>query len=147
MPSPTPAQLATELNTDPLTLGYAALIAAGRDADLAAALNLARAGAGYQIYRGPIGAYEVINATVPAEWAALTADEKNRYAVLTGAGDVDTSNANVRSAFAAMFANGTATRTALNAMAVRQGSRAEVLWGIGTAITPTEISFALRGAR
>jgi hypothetical protein len=66
---------------------------------------------------GIIPAYQVINATVASEWAALTAAEKQRYQTIVGAGQIDTSNANVIAAFAAMFGAGTSTRAALLALA------------------------------
>lgn len=115
--------LKTELATDPLALGYAGKTAAQK----ASLLNTTQR----TISRTLINAYEIINATVPAEWAALTADEKNRYATLTGAGQVDASNANVRAAFLAMFAAGTTTRSNLAALQNQTVSRAVEL-GLGT---------------
>lgn len=142
-----PATLKTELTTDPANLGYASPVAAGNDVTLADLLNQARAGATYQVYRGVVPSYEVINNTDPADWVALTAAEKQRYQTLTGAGQVDVSQPNVRNTFGAMFAAGTATRANLTAMAVRQASRAEILFGTGTVVTVADISFALRGQR
>lgn len=139
------AALKSEITTDPAALGYAALVAAGDDAGVAAALNLARAGTAYQQYRGPLPAYQVVNATDPADWAALTAQEKQRYQTLTGAGQVDTSNANLRAMFSAMFPAGSTTRANLTNLALRQGSRAEVLFGPGTTITHADVAAALRG--
>lgn len=118
------AVLATELTTDPLGRGYAGM----SDAQAAASLNTAnRDGPD----RDVIPSYELINATVPAEWAALSAAEKQRYQTITGAGMVDISNTNVRSSLAAMFTAGTTTRT--NMLALRAGpqiSRATEL-GLG----------------
>lgn len=85
------------------------------DAAAAAAVNAATV----QTTRTVISAYEVINAMVATEWAALTAQEKQRFDTITGAGQVDASNTNVRAAFAAMFANGTQTRT--NLLALQNG--------------------------
>lgn len=136
------ATLKTELQTDPAGLGLAPLVAAANDAGVAAVLNLVRTGAPYLIFRGVISAYEIVNNTDPTEWAALTAQEKQRYQTIVGAGQVDVSNANIRNAFASMFAAGTATRTALSAMGQRQGSRAEVLFGVGTAVTSTDVGGA-----
>jgi hypothetical protein len=100
--------LRNELLTDPLTRGYAGM----GDVAAAASLNTANRAT----TRTVIPAREIINATVPSEWLALTANEKQRYQTITGAGDVDASNQNVRDAFLAMFAGGTATRTALAAL-------------------------------
>jgi hypothetical protein len=134
--------LKTELTTDPAGLGYAAHLATGSYSPIVDLLAASRAG--YTVFRGVIPAYEVINATVPAEWAALTAGEKQRYQTLTGAGEVDVSNANVRAAFAAMFAAGTATRDALVALASRPGSRAEQALGAGITVSADDVARALR---
>jgi hypothetical protein len=105
------AQLATlrnELLTDPLGRSYGPMT----DAQAATSLNTANRAAKRTI----IPARDIIGATVPSEWAALTAAEKQRYQTITGAGDVDTSHTNVQDAFLAMFANGTTTRANLIAL-------------------------------
>jgi hypothetical protein len=137
-----PALLRTELQTDPQAIGYAPHVQAARDQVIADLLNLTRTGAAYQQFRGVVSAYEIINATDPAEWAALTAQEKQRYQTLTGAGQVDLSNANLRAMFSAMFAANTTTRAALLAIATRTGSRAEVLFGPGVTVTAAQIGAA-----
>jgi hypothetical protein len=63
--------------------------------------------------RAIIPSYEIVDATVPAEWAALTSAEKQRYQTITGAGSVNVKGTNTRSAFAAMFGAGTQTRANL----------------------------------
>lgn len=136
-------ELANEINADPVAMGYAAHVAAGAHESIAHLLNAPRPGV--TVWRGVIPAHEIISATVPAEWAALTADEKQRYQTLTGAGDVDTGAAHVRTAFAAMFGPTTQTRTNLTALAQRQGSRAEELWGAGVVVTHAHVTAALAG--
>jgi hypothetical protein len=131
--------LKAELQADPLGLGYAAHLASGTDWKLAELLNAVRAG--ISIDRGVIPSYEIINATVPAEWASLSAANKQLYQTLTGAGQVDSQNANTRAAFLQMFAQGTATRAALAALVTRPGSRAEQLWG--ESVTVLQVSRAL----
>lgn len=121
------AALKTELQTDPTSLGYASSMASGTDWALADLLNAVRQT--IDIDRGVIPSYEIINATAVAEWTALSAAEKQRYQTLTGAGQVDSANVNVRASFNQMFAGGTATRTALTALLTRKGSRAEQLFG------------------
>lgn len=134
------AALKTELTTDPLTLGYAPLWATGNDWELADMLNAVRQT--IDIDRGVIDSYEIINATTPSEWAALSSAEKQRYQTLTGAGQVDSQNANVRATFQAMFGAGTATRTALSDLLTRKGSRAEQLFGQG--VSMMDIALARR---
>ena len=57
----TPTALASELNTDPVGLGYAALVAAGNDAGCAAKLNTPTATLGF---RNDIKSSEIVNAVV-----------------------------------------------------------------------------------
>lgn len=91
------------------------------DAEIATMLNAKTV----SVSRGIINSHEIIEATAPAEWASLSAAEKQRYQTITGAGQVDTTNQNVKDAFLAMFAGGTATRTALIALASRSITFAE----------------------
>ena len=91
------------------------------DAEIATTLNAKTVSRN----RGVIDAREIIEATVPSEWTALSAAEKQRYQTITGAGSVNTVNQNVRDAFLAMFAAGTATRTALAALATESITFAE----------------------
>ena len=65
---------------------------------------------------------------------------------MVSAGTLDIGDANIRTLLASMFAAGSVTRTAFLARISRQGSRAEQLGGVGTAVTQTDISRALRGA-
>lgn len=123
------AALKAEIVSDPQAFGYAAAWTAGEDWKVADLLNQVRA---IQINRGKIDGSEIVAATTPSEFLALSAANQNLYIAITGAsGGVDVSSALTRSAFAAMFANGTATRAALVALANRPGSRAEQLFGQG----------------
>lgn len=117
--------LKNEILTDPKSLGYA-----GKDIwQIAGLLNTIKL-SNETINRGVILSYEIINATVPSEWAALTAQEKQRYQTITGAGQIDSSNTNVRATFQAMFVVGTQTRINLQNLLIRLCSRAEAL-GLG----------------
>lgn len=137
------AALKAELVADPSALGYAAPLASGGDNTLADLLNAPRAG--ITVYRGIIDGREIVSATTPAEFLALTTAQQSLYLAITGAsGGVDTSNALVRSAFTTMFAAGTATRAALAALAIRSGSRAEQLWGAGTVVDYMTVAAARR---
>jgi len=130
--------LKNEILTDPKALGYIGK----EDYQIADLLNTIGLGGGV-INRGVIPSYEVINATVPTEWALLTAAEKQRYQTITGAGQIDSSNVNVRATFQAMFAAGTQTRANLVALLTRSCSRAEAL-GFGS-VNHLDIAKALRG--
>lgn len=121
-----------------LQSAHGALFAAGDDVSCASLLNAVATN--IDIDRGVIPSYEIINATVPAEWTALSAAERTRYQTLTGAGQVDSQNANVRASFQAMFGVGTTTRTNLTALLTRKGSRAEQLFG--QSVSPMDIAKA-----
>jgi hypothetical protein len=131
------------IRTEVLTATYATQRNAGLDQAIADMLNAVSQS--IDIDRGVIDAYEIIDATTPTEYAALTAAEKERYLALTGAGKVNTKSANVRAAFQAMFGGATTTRTALAALQTRKGSRAEQLLGAGKIVTHQDVAQALRG--
>ena len=134
--------LKNELQNDPTSLGYAAFLNAGAYSPVTALLNETRGT--ISIDRDLLESYEIINATVPAEWGSLSAAEKQRYQTVTGAGKVDPRNANVRATFQAMFAGGTQTRANLTALLTRNGSRAEQLFGADVVVTAEDIAKALR---
>lgn len=117
-------KLRTELTSDPLGIGYAGMT----DAQVVASLlAVNRPGAEREV----IPSYEILEATVPAEWATLTAQEKQRYQTLISAGQVNLRGANTRAMLGAMFGAGTTTRA--NMLALQTGpvkSRAEEL-GLG----------------
>lgn len=81
--------------------------------------------------RDVIPAHEVIDATVPSEWAALSDAEKNRFQVLTGVGEINVQSANVRAAFLAMFSPGTTTRSNLVALQTETVTWGQ-FYGVGT---------------
>jgi H+/Cl- antiporter ClcA len=143
MPNFTPAQLLAELNTDPAAIGYAALIAAGNDAGVAALLN---APTTTSVYRNNIGVHEVVAAIAPADFAGLTTLQVAKLQLLfTGTTTIDASSPNTRALFVGIFAGMATSSASLTALASRPGSRAEVLWGTGTVVTGNDVSLALRG--
>lgn len=117
--------LRNEIINDPISLGYAGKT----DSEIASLLNTVPGSpiAGRQIDREIIDTWEILEATVQAEWGALSAAEKQRYQTIVGAGTVSVKGTNVRNAFLQMFAAGTQTRTNLAALQTRAASRAEVL--------------------
>lgn len=119
--------LKTELTTDPLGLGLAAL----SSSDAATKLNEvpASASAGRQVAREVVPAWEVFEATVPSDWTALTAAEKQRYQAMLGMGSINLKKPNTRAALAAMFGAATTTRANLIALQYTPASRATVLFG------------------
>jgi hypothetical protein len=121
-------------------LGYAASIASGDDVTTASIINLPRVS--ISIEQQVVPAYEVLEAIVPSEWSALTAQEKQRVELMLSLGEVKLSGPNTRSALAAAFGPATTTRANLIALQNRIGSRAEALFG--QSVGPIDIARALR---
>lgn len=151
MPAFTPAQLAAEINGDPAAIGYATKVAAKDDAGVAALLNTPTA---TDVFRNDIGMNEVVNAIPAADFITLTQLQVSKLSLMfQSTPTIDGTSSNIRtilgSAVAAtgLFATLPNTIAALTALAKRKGTRAEVLWGIGTVIGQADVSFALRGAR
>jgi len=139
-----PADLKTELQTNPANLSDGAsvslstLFAAGKDADVLAVMNLPRSGAPFQVDPPPIAVADLKAVLDPAEYLALTDHQLLQLNTILGSTTVDLTKANLRAILVGVggltpivgiFANPSATRTALIAMVKRQGSRAEVVCG------------------
>ena len=141
----TKAALLAELQADPQTLGYAALVAANNDKALADLLNDKTKGGA--IDRVTVSASELQSCVVGSEYLTLTADQKSLWqSILLAASDggVRMLNANIRAQALAVWAGGTTTRTNLGAAQTRAGSRAEVLWGEGATVSYSDVGIALR---
>ncbi len=138
-----PVALKSELDTDPSGLGYAPHLASGDNKALVGLLNESRAAS--PVFRGLIPAHEIVSATEPGDWAGLSVAEQRRYIAMSGAGQIDVTSPNVRSAFAAMFGAGTTTRSNLVALARRDGSRIEELFGVGLAASLNDVREAING--
>lgn len=110
------ATLNAELVNDPLGRDYSGMT----NQQVADNLNTADR----SVIRKRIETWEVVEATLPSEWAALTQGEKDRYATFISAGVLNPSGINTKSAFASMFGAGTQTRANLLALSVETVSRA-----------------------
>lgn len=121
------AALKSEITTDSTGIGLATPFASGTLGVVVDALNLVRTT--IDVDRPLVPAYEVWEAIVPTEWAALSAQEKQRIQTILSMGTVYTKGANTRASFQAAFAGGTTTRTNLTNLLTRKGSRAEQLFG------------------
>jgi len=75
--------------------------------------------------RDIIQTWEILDATAPADFAGLTADQKQTYLTIISAGTISIASQNIRTALAAMFGAGSATRANLIVLQTRKGSRAE----------------------
>src|SRR6185295_668832 len=95
------AALKTELQTDPTALGYATHVANGTTWQLAAILNLPRAG--IAIFRSSIPTWEIVACTVKSDYDALTAGDKQLYQILISTGTVNGDDSRIRAMFASIF--------------------------------------------
>lgn len=152
----TSAQLFTELSTDPQTLGYATAYgkaitagSVGNDAAVLDALNLVRAGGTYQLNKGVVATNLLLKEMDIADLTALLSGTPPKMPILQlymTQPTLDTADAEIQAAFLNLFPAGSTSRTNLVAFFKRQGSRAEVLCGVGTVMTVGDVSCAIRGA-
>lgn len=136
------AALKSEIQNDPVVIGYAPLVAAGNDAGIADLLNQVRVGT--SITRSYVPIEDVLAAIVASEFDALLATDKAKVDQFVRGPRIKTSSANMRTTMAGLFGAATTTRANLIALATRNGSRAEQLWGEGTSVTHSDVARALR---
>ena len=141
------SELVTELQTDPLTLGYASLLAAGNDAAVYALLNDKSGPGSGSIDREFVNAGTLQSNVVATEYLALTAAQRELWLSLMVAsqGNVEVINNEVRNQIIEVWGPATTTRTNMSALQTRTGSRAEVLWGDGAVVSYSEIARARGG--
>lgn len=153
----TTLQLQSELNNDPLGLGYAALISAGSDAGILSILTALD----YMI-QGPVSVADVLIWAVSnnllikfqdiaaADGLLQNAAAGILLAIRGGLPNLDVTLPNIDGLISAFVTAGvftTAQKTDLYAMGQIRANRAQVLWGASTLITLSDISFAIRGAK
>jgi len=132
--------LATEINTDPKALGYSP--GTKTNAQITTIINTAGASS-ETIDSGVVQGHQIVGAIVQADYALLSAAQVSQLTIWLSPPFVDTSSANVRAVFAALFGAGTQTRTNLQALTQRAASRAEILFGRGTVVLVEDVSAAL----
>ena len=140
--------LATEINTDPKSLGYSP--GSKNNVQIAAIINTVGA-SNEKLAAGVIPSYQVANAFVNSEIDALIAASPtlpSKLLLYLATGQIDTNTttgANTRAAFLAMFPNGTAPTTRANLIALvdRLAARAEILFGVGVVVLVEDVSAAL----
>lgn len=139
--------LLAELQADPMTLGYASLVAANNDVALAALLNdKTKGGTIDKVY---ITANELQSCVVASEFTALTSTQIALWQAIlvaaSGAG-IPIADIQIRQQLGVVFPNGGAgtTKAKINVAQQRAGSRAEALWGDGTVVSAGDVSLALR---
>lgn len=132
----TPAQLTilkTEITTDPLARGYAAM----DDPAVAASLNKPDRQPNRETLTGGMLAASVVR----SEFDALSAAVKTYVQTLIGAGEMPVTQ-QLRTELAAVFGAATTTRANLLALLKRTGTRAEEL-DLGS-VTPSDVADSRR---
>jgi hypothetical protein len=133
------AVLKTEMDTDPKSLGYA-----GKSnpevADLINTVGLS----GEEVDVGIIDGQELSKAVIISEYTALSNAERQGWATILSAGDgqVDIDDSRVVDQIGAIWGAGTTTRANLLALRKRSASRAEVLFGVGVAVSKFDVAEA-----
>lgn len=125
----------TELAMDPTAIGYVDPTNPDNDRQNATLINTTV----LSVPRTTINTYEILEATVPADYAALVDGEKQRYQTFISAGMVDPYGENIVAAFQAMFA-GTDTLSNLLAIRIESRIRSDIL-GFGR-VYPRHIEIA-----
>jgi hypothetical protein len=154
--------LKTELETDPIGYGYAPFYAAGDNGALADMLNLVRdgtnGGPAISIRKSDVASKDIWEAIAIDDFPALPANpnntqlstERRSLSWLEGLANIQTirllnndgSNTPVIANLQGIFPAGTGTRNRLIALASRNGSRAEQLFGANVRLTNEDIAKA-----
>ena len=160
-----PTALRNEILNDPVAIGLKALVSVAeggtgtttKDATIAAVLNFIRdgvtadpdngvVGTAITVFRNDITPKEIVQCIAAADFTAATQLNISKLQLLFQSAPIDATLANVRANFQNLFSGASAaTQNALSAVAQRKGSRAEQLWGTGTTVQSSDVSFALRG--
>lgn len=150
------AELATELTTDPAALGYAAHlnISDNAIADMlnsttgtgAAVIMLARQSKA-AIITGLIPALDQLAAGIGYAGAQIDAPMRQKWlqrfdALRSGNDSIDLTP-QFMGMLGQLVSDGIISQPYIDAFTRRTGSRAEVLWGAGTTITPDDVQHAL----
>lgn len=137
------ALLKTELQNDPKSLGYAALLSVGNDSGVADAINLVRSGGDFQRPSEPVAGSTITALITPEDLAAMTGTQVNNLGMLLSSGIVDLNAGNNLANILSCLPNAGTSRTAVNALSLRNGSRGEVLFATnGIVVSSNDVSNA-----
>ena len=133
--------LYTEITTDPTGIGLSTPFSAGNYPRVAQIMNQVRATITVEkLYVSP---RDLIATIVPGEYIALTQAQRDYIALIPALGTVDIrTGSSLRNALNAVFASGSATRAAYTALASRNGSRTEVLFGVDQMVSNDDVRLA-----
>ena len=153
--------LRNEIQTDPQALGYAPFVSGGQDGAVCDVINFIRdgvtaafngvVGTAITVRRSDVSPNEVLEAidladlittatTIQCSWLESITQTRTMRLL-----NDDGTNTRVLSNLRSLLAAGSQSRTRLNNVANRNGSRAESLFGTGTVIVPDDVAKALRG--
>lgn len=143
----TPAQLSSlhsEITTDPLAMGYAAV--SGQDQAQANLLNALTGPGSATITLASMGRDDFLRGITPgvislaSASATLQAKWDRLLSVVRAATSVAVSASDIQALLGQMVTDGLMTQLQINAFTQRTGSRAEVLFGSGTTITALDVA-------
>jgi len=120
--------LKNEINTDPTGRGYSGKT----HTEVANLLNEAQVS--IQINRGVIETRIAQEQVIISEFESLSAGKQRAWLALISPSEVDVDNSNIRNQTTDIWGVGTTTRSNLQVLLTRNGSRAEELFGRGTNI-------------
>jgi hypothetical protein len=150
------ATLATDIQSGPNAATLAPFVTARDDQSIALFYNQASAPV-VTLWRPNIRPQELHNVVVWTDFVALTAIKQGTYtAMMTGATTIDATNSGIRGAFQAVFGAGSASLTAMTAVAQQPATRLEALFStasgganistvFGELLTHRGVAHALRG--
>lgn len=144
----TPAQLTVfkaELSADPKALGYAALLAAGNQSGVASLVNAIHAtGGDYQVPNEPVSASTILAQISTADLAAMSSTQVQNLQLYLTAQTLDLNAGSNLANVLSCLPNPGDSRTAVNNLSRRQGTRGEVLFAVnGIRVTANDVSNAL----
>lgn len=140
------AALKTEIQTDPLGLGYdvSPTFYVTNEDDMAVAGLLNEVGGSSETIEPDfVSAADAQAAVLGSEWAGLSDVKQRGWLAIVGLGEIPVKNANIRAQITAIWDPGT-TRDNLIALQTRDASRAEALFGEGVTVSHTDVAIALR---
>lgn len=132
--------LQSEIVTDPAQQGYSGK----SDLEIAALLNAVQTSPDYAVVRNDVKPKEFVQAIQPADFLVAETATLMRIQILLMIGDtIDMTSVHMQQVIAGLCGSSSQeTKDAVTAIAVRQGSRAEKLDGVGTVATEQDVGNA-----
>lgn len=123
---------------------FSGMIAVGDHVGIRDFYNDRQGVSGGVVFRNDIAPREIINAVEPVDFRALQQIQLSKLQILFQAAPIDVQLSGLRQNFQSVF-SGSATLLSgnLTSIAMRQGSRGEVLFGTGTNISTQQVQEAL----